>query len=340
MAPLARRGILIVDRPPPPVTRPLIVRLRHWVGDVILGVPALRALEAAGYRLVLIGKPWAQALLAGEGWAVLPLPASAAGRRQQLRALKSQLAAEDSGFAHRTNLLLLPFSFGSALEARIAGLRAIGYRYEGRRWLLHRSLARVAGEHELESYWRLAAALTGSAEPPPRSIKLRVSDAARTAASKRLGAAGLHGDYVMICPFAGGTYSGQDKRWPEFPAFAAAAAGAWPLPIVLCPGPGEADAARRELPAAIVLEDVPLDEYAALLERCRLMVSNDTGPGHLAAAVGTPLVSVIGPTDPGQWGAWGDDVHVARAAHGWPAVGDVIALSQASMRGKREAATA
>jgi len=331
---------LTVAEPAPAVTRALIVRLRHWVGDVILGVPALRSLEAAGYRLVLIGKPWAQALLAAEGWAVLPLPTTARERRQQLRAVKSQLAAVDPGFAHRTNLLLLPFSFGSALEARMAGLRAIGYRYEGRRWLLHRSLARVAGEHELESYWRLASALTGSADPPPRSIGLKVSVAARVAASERLEAARLRGDFVMICPFAGGTYSGQDKRWPAFAAFAAEAARAWRLPIVLCPGPGEADAARGEFPDAIVFERVPLDEYAALLKRCRLMVSNDTGPGHLAAAVGTPLVSVIGPTDPGQWGAWGNGVHAARAPDGWPEVGDVIALSQAAMLEPREAAMA
>jgi heptosyltransferase-2 len=320
--------------------RPLIVRLRHWVGDVILGVPALRALEAAGWRLVLIGKPWANALLAGEGWTVLTLPASAAGRRAQLRALKSQLAAVDPGFTRRINLLLLPFSFGSALEARLAGLRALGYRYEGRRWLLHRSLARVAGEHELESYWRIAAALSDGADPPPRSIQLKVTDAARSAASTRLAAAGIEGDFVMICPFAGGTYSGQDKRWPEFSAFAREATRAWQMPIVLCPGPGEADGARREYPTSTVLDKVPLDEYAALLERCRLMVSNDTGPGHLAAAVGAPLVSVLGPTEPGHWGAWGETVQFVRNVDGWPAIDTVLAAAQTVMAPSREPAPA
>jgi heptosyltransferase-2 len=321
-------------------TKPLIVRLRHWVGDVILGVPALRALEVAGYRLVLIGKPWANALLSGEGWTVQPLPASAAERRAQLRALKAQLTVVDPGVTRRINLLLLPFSFGSALEARLAGLRALGYRYEGRRWLLHASLARVPGEHELESYWRIAATLTGSAAPPPRSIDLKITDAARDAAAARLAAAGLQGDFVMICPFAGGTYSGQDKRWPAFATFAAEAALAWRLPVVLCPGPGEAESACREFPTSIVLDQVPLDEYAALLARCRLMVSNDTGPGHLAAAVGAPLVSVLGPTEPDHWGAWGQTVHVVRNAAGWPAIDAVLAAAQTVMATPRESATA
>ena len=44
-------------------TRPLIVRLRNWVGDVILGVPALKLLASHGYQLQLIGKGWAPALL-------------------------------------------------------------------------------------------------------------------------------------------------------------------------------------------------------------------------------------------------------------------------------------
>ncbi len=52
-------------------SRPLIVRLCNYVGDVILSVPALRLLEANGYELQLYGKGWAASLLAGEGWPCL-----------------------------------------------------------------------------------------------------------------------------------------------------------------------------------------------------------------------------------------------------------------------------
>jgi heptosyltransferase-2 len=51
------------------------------------------------------------------------------------------------------------------------------------------------------------------------------------------------------------------------------------------------------------------------------MISNDTGPGHIAAAVGTPLLSVLGPTDPRFWGAWGPSVTSLRGDNGgWPTI--------------------
>jgi heptosyltransferase II len=57
-----------------------------------------------------------------------------------------------------------------------------------------------------------------------------------------------------------------------------------------------------------------------------LMVSNDTGPGHMAAAVGTPLVSVLGPTAPEQWRPWGERVDTVRCWPAWPQAEDVLQL--------------
>ena len=151
---------------------------------------------------------------------------------------------------------------------------------------------------------------------------------AQAAAARRLAEAGIDDGFVLLCPFAGGTFEGQDKRWPAFAQCARQAATAWRRPLLLCPGPGEAAAARAEFPQAHVLEDVPLGEYAALLQRSALMVSNDTGPGHLAAAVGAPLVSVLGPTDAAQWGPWGPGVTVVQVTAGWPSVAEVLAAGQ------------
>jgi len=120
--------------------RPLVVRLRHWIGDAVLGVPALRLLESAGHELVLVGKPWAGALLAGEGWKVEKLAGGTRERIAQLRALRRAARERDPGFDRRLNAVVFPFSFGSALEARLAGLRAMGYAYEGRSLLLARAL--------------------------------------------------------------------------------------------------------------------------------------------------------------------------------------------------------
>ena len=45
---------------------------------------------------------------------------------------------------------------------------------------------------------------------------------------------------------------------------------------------------------------------AAILERCQILVTNDTGTLHVAAAVGTPVVAIFGPTDPDTTGPWGE----------------------------------
>ena len=67
--------------------RPLIVRLRNWVGDVILAVPMLQRLADAGFDLQLLGKGWASDLLAGHGWPVHTLPGTMRDRVQLLRRL-------------------------------------------------------------------------------------------------------------------------------------------------------------------------------------------------------------------------------------------------------------
>lgn len=309
--------------------RPLIVRLRNWVGDVVLGVPALRLLQSHGYDLRLVGKPWAGSLLSGEGWTVLPLATGGwRARASQLRQLKWQCRQQDPGFDRRVNALVLPFSMSSALDARLAGLRAVGYAHEGRSLLLHQAQPRQRGRHELDTYWQLAGTLLAPTAPPlPTSINLRVSDEAREAAARRLAAAGLleGASYAMLGPFAGGTFEGRDKRWPGFAEMAAQATRRWRMQLLICPGPGEEAQARAEFPDALVLDDVPLGEYSALLQRCALMVSNDTGPGHLAAAVGAQLLSVLGPTDARQWGAWGPTVTFVQQDRDWPGVEQVLA---------------
>ena len=71
---------------------------------------------------------------------------------------------------------------------------------------------------------------------------------------------------------------------------------------------------------------MPLSVYAAIIASARLMVSNDTGPGHMAAAVGTPLVSVLGPTSPEQWRPWGEQIDIVRCWPAWPQAADVLTL--------------
>lgn len=305
--------------------RPLIVRLRNWVGDVVLGIPALKLLHEHGYQLTLVGKPWARALLEGYPWEVSPLPSGRRARSLLYRTLRQQCRTLDSTFDARINTLVLPTSFSSAWETRWAGLQTIGYRHEARTWLLSRALTRPAGLHELEVYWGLANALLERSDAAPSSIDFSTSPNAVANALQLLSANGLvHQRFVVLCPFAGGTFEKWPKAWPAFAEFASQAAEL-KLPLLLCPGPGEDATEFKALPHCTVIPNVALGTYAALLKSAALMISNDTGPGHLSAAVGTPTLSVLGRTDPAQWRAWGPNVQLAKGSEGaWPSPSQVL----------------
>ena len=319
----------------PPATV-LTVRLRNWVGDVVLGLPLLQRLADAGHRLQLTGKGWAQDLLAGHGWAVQPLPKTMVGRIAQLRALRSAAPVQDGDAAGGLNAVCLPYSFSSALEFRLAGLRTLGHAWEGRSLLLQRAVPRPPRLHELQVYWRLGDALLGRTAPLPERIGLRPSATHFAQAAALRAQHGIAADSIFICPFAGGTWDKQPKTWPGFAAFVAHELPAFGRDIAVCPGPGEEALAREQFPTARLLPDVGLGAYAALLHDAALMVSNDTGPGHIAAAVGAPLVSVLGPSNAAQWGAWGPTVQFVQGPGGdtpWPAtaaVRDAVARALAT----------
>lgn len=316
----------------PAPRRPLIVRLRNWVGDVTLGVPLLQRLADEAYDLHLVGKGWARDLLAGHGWPVHVLPQTWQERVALLRRLEAQLPGTGTG--RKLDALCLPYSFSSALEFRLAGLHALGYAYEGRSLLLARAVPRPQGVHELQVYWALGDALLGRVAPPPERIGLRVSAGHRAQAQALRTAHGIEAGCIVICPFAGGTWSQQDKTWPGFPAFAAQVLPGFGRSVVVCPGPGEEAIARERYAGARLLPGVGLGAYAALLQDAAVMVSNDTGPGHIAAAVGTPLVSVLGPSDPALWRAWGPSVQVLQGAGTWPGADAVRAGVARALQGR------
>lgn len=316
------------------LARPLIVRLRNWVGDVTLALPMLQRVATAGYAPVLVGKGWARDLLAGTGWPVHGLPKTTRERVALLRRLRDEARAADPAFRAATiHALCLPDSFSSALEFRLAGLRALGHAWEGRGLLLGRAVPRPRAVHELEVYWRLGQALLGTAEPPPATVQLQPTAAQQREAAALRAAHGLPARLVVICPFAGGTWLGTPKQWPGFADFVARRLPSLGLPVVVCPGPGEEErVAREQYAGATLLPGVNLGVYAALLQQAAAMLSNDTGPAHIAAAVDVPLVSVMGPSDPTLWRPRGpaSRVTVLGGQGRWPEADEVLeALRQA-----------
>ena len=311
--------------------RPLIIRLCNWVGDVVLTVPSFRLLQQHGYGPRLVGKSWAPALLAGESW---PVHVRATGLRANvalLRGLRHEARDQDSAFDHRANALAMPNSFSSALEMRLAGMRCWGYAHEGRSPLLARALPPPAyGDHVLMRYWRLSCQFLGIDAPAPSAIDLQTAPADQAAADALLAAHGIRPGFIMVCPMAGGTFEKLDKSWPQFGDFTQALK-ALGRDIVACPGPGEEAQLAQQHPDVHALIGVRLGVYGGLLRRAALVVANDTGPAHLAAAVGAPLLSVLGPTLPSQWAPWGPSVEVIRHWPLWPSVEQVLERARARL---------
>jgi heptosyltransferase-2 len=136
----------------------------------------------------------------------------------------------------------------------------------------------------------------------PGRVKVSLSEQARGLAADALH--GVEGPAVAIAPGARwGT-----KRWPaERFAAVADALAAEGYAVVLCGGPSDRDAfaAFRAAARARVAADLsvlPIDALAAAIARVRLLVSCDSGPVHLASAVGTPALALFGPTSTARWG--------------------------------------
>jgi heptosyltransferase-2 len=242
----------------------------------------------------------------------------------QLRGLRRILGSD------RSPVLLMTNSFSSALEMRLAGFAPFGYAREGRSLLLRHAFRLPRFPHAAHAYWHLADRFIGKSEPFPRSLEWVPSDAQHRQALALLAQHGLAPSaFAMLCPFSGSDDCGNRKVWPGFRELATALR-AVNMPVVLCPGPSDEVAVAAWPSLAICLGGVDLGVYGAMQKLANIVVANDTGPGHLAAAVGARLISILGPQSVAAWAAIGPNVQTVQETAKWPAVERVFALTMAA----------
>jgi heptosyltransferase-2 len=133
----------------------------------------------------------------------------------------------------------------------------------------------------------------------------------------------VQGDYVVLCPAAIGLHRGRVKAWSGYGRLASDLRERG-LTVLASPGPGETTAVQAAVPGTIVLPELGVDVFAALLAGARLVVANDSGAGHVAAAVNAPLLSVIGVTEPQKTRPWGPRATLVGSERGWPDYADVL----------------
>jgi heptosyltransferase-2 len=306
----------------------LFVRLPNHLGDACMCLPALDLL-ARTHALHLVGKHWAASLFEAYGWPLTAVDDFWPTVRA-LRAARQRAGSAPSGGVLFTN------SFGTALQMRLAGISAAGYPTDARGPVLARRIpippAWSVDLHTVGYYYALAAALTGSDPKPPAALKLRLADRAQRGARSLLAAAGVDGPYIVLCPVAAGLHRGKVKAWSGFPQLCADLLARGHR-VVSVPGPGERAAVQTALPGAAVLPETDVGTFAAVLAASRLVVANDSGPGHVAAAVQAPLVSVFGVTDPLRTTPWGPRVRRVGSGSGWPDYEAVVAAVDAALGG-------
>ena len=299
------------------LVKPLIVRLPNHLGDACMALPALEMLADRGLALTLVGRAWAKDLFSAHPWTIVSFATS---RIQALRAI-----GVNQG-------LLLTNSFGSALEFRLAGISSTGYARDGRSWLLDKAVAVDASKHMVEYYYELATAFAGSPSDVPRDFRLRIGEPAQLRADNLLSTHEVHAPYIVLCPVAIGFHRGRKKAWDGFTRLNGELLTAGKQ-VVAMPGPNETEAVRNALPGAIVLPESEVSTFAAVLAGSCLVIANDSGAGHLAAAAGARLISVFGVTEPEKTRPWSTRATLIGSGKGWPPYNEVRSAVDAALAG-------
>ncbi|MCD0502058.1 glycosyltransferase family 9 protein [Bordetella petrii] len=305
----------------------LYVRLPNWVGDVCMSLPSLSLLGATGVPLVICARPWARDLLEGVArHGFIPMR----GRVwEDARAVREHRHAQAT-VGNQARGLALPDSLSSAAVFRLAGVPSAGYRDDGRSLLLRWPIAKPQADlHAVQSWYYLTRSalqrwkLPDGPEQPGADLGLPITPAHRQAADEVLAQAGLAGQpFVLIAPTATGLHKGQVKVWPGFDALTRALQGRGHT-VVMCPPPAETDEARRNAPTARLLPPVALGAFAALTARAGLVVCNDSGVSHVAAAAQARQLTLFGVTNPGRTGPWSPRAVCLGADRNWPEVAAV-----------------
>ena len=283
----------------------ILVRAVNWIGDAVMTTPALMAVRETypKARITLLANPLVGQLLQGhpaiDRVLIFDRKGADHGLAGRLR-LARRLAAEQFDLA-----VILPNSFDSALIPWLARIpQRWGKASDGRSLLLTQRFHDMpvhATEHETGYYLRLLADFNihGSVATPCLATSVEED----LAAVELLASHGIGSGDVLLGINAGASF-GSAKRWyPErFGEVAKQLAVAWSARIILFGGPDETGIVaeiERTLQGNCLdmAGKTSVRQLMALIKRCNFFITNDSGPMHIAAAFGVPLVAIFGPTD-------------------------------------------
>ncbi|HKW52012.1 MAG TPA: glycosyltransferase family 9 protein [Candidatus Eisenbacteria bacterium] len=285
--------------------RVLVIRHRAG-GDLLLATPALRALRSAlpatsidvltarGLRGILDGNPDVDRVLDFD-------PRSLASQGAlYVRLLRG-------GYDAVLDLISNPWS--ATMSALTRAKIRLGYDLAGRRWAYTLALPREPigpdGRPVLRYAPEAALDFVRALGIAPRGVGLtfRVSADAQNTVDRWISASGVDRGKPMIACLPAGSWPAKtwlpDRFAAVMDALAAEGTAVWMW------GPGEragVEACRARMKAPSLLAPATgWQELGAILKRCALWIGNDSGPKHVAVALGVPTVTIFGPTHPTTW---------------------------------------
>lgn len=302
----------------------ILCRLPNHVGDCCMTLPGLRLLEASGFTPILTGKSWAEDLMAGMGWRFEPIEGRVTEDLSRIRRIAKHIGPSPLG-------LLYPNSFSSALLFRIGGVRSAGFPTDGRSILLDAKVPEPSESvHEVERFF---AATHGAIEAwggtpvwseAPKTLGLKLLSRHEAAARNLIASLNLPERFALLAPVAKGLHHGHPKQWAHFNELCAPLRERGIEPVVF-PSPNEEAACRQACPDATIYPPTTLGNYAALAKRAAVVIANDSGISHIAAAVGARQITLVGVTDSSRTGPWNPHAVVLGSLNdGWPSIEDVL----------------
>jgi len=291
--------------PDPASVRALLVRANNWIGDVVLASPALHALRAhyAGARISVLARPRVLAALEGSEDLDEIIVFDDRGRHRGLAGrmlLIAQLRRRRFDLA-----VLFQKAFEAAALAAAAGARRrFGYATDRRGWLLTDPLAEtdeIRSRHHAQVFLDLAAAAGAPAEDLALRFPLDARD--RERARQELARAGIAETDPLVAVHPGASKTPRAWHPERFGQLAREAAKLVSGRVVVLGSAADAPLARIILDVSGALGvdltgRTNVREMAAVCERSALFLGSDSGPMHVAAAVGTPVVAIFGPGRP------------------------------------------
>lgn len=299
----------------------VLCRLPNHVGDCCMCLPALRLLEASGFTPALVGKRWAEDLMAGMGWRFDPIEGHVSEDLSRIRYVAHN--------AQATQGLLFPNSFGSALLFRFGGLKTTGLKTDMRAVILNTGIAEPGIMHEVERFFYVAheAIKAWGVKPAfdkvPERLNLILMKRHEAAAKNLIEQYNIPERFALLAPIARGKHHGKAKHWEHFNELVVPLRNRGVEPIIF-PSAREEDLAKAACPNATILPPTTLGNFAAIAKRAQVVIANDSGVSHIAAAIGAKQITLVGVTDTKRTGPWNPDAVVLGKNGCWPSVEEVI----------------